>query len=146
MSSVRNLPNRQARLQEAAPAYETPPPFRGLFTAHPAGGLKNPDHAEGRRKLREAQDLDGPGDHVLLHSKECTFEHPAGLDPCPTGPRTDVPTLERARPVPKVGPVAREFQAGRFYKRSGTWGGWCDYLPVCLGVTQKVEETLIRIR
>ena len=42
--------------------------------------------------------------------------------------------------------VAREISAGRFYKRSGKWCAWCDYLPVCLGDEQTVKKTLIQIR
>jgi hypothetical protein len=43
----------------------------------------------------------------------------------------------------KVGYVAREIAAGRFYKRPGMWCSWCDYLPVCLGDRQKMDETLV---
>jgi CRISPR/Cas system-associated exonuclease Cas4 (RecB family) len=45
----------------------------------------------------------------------------------------------------KVGYVAREIAAGRFYKRSGLWCAWCDYLPVCLGDKRKVQETLVTV-
>ncbi|RJR45235.1 MAG: PD-(D/E)XK nuclease family protein [Desulfobacteraceae bacterium] len=45
----------------------------------------------------------------------------------------------------KAGYVAREITAGRFYKRSGLWCAWCDYLPVCVGNKAKAEETLIQI-
>jgi hypothetical protein len=45
----------------------------------------------------------------------------------------------------KVGYVAREITAGRFYKRSGLWCAWCDYLPVCLGDKKKVQETLVTV-
>jgi hypothetical protein len=41
--------------------------------------------------------------------------------------------------------VAREVQAGRFYKRPGAWCAWCDYLPVCLGDKGKAEKTLMRL-
>lgn len=45
----------------------------------------------------------------------------------------------------KAGYVAREIAAGHFYKRSGMWCGWCDYLPVCLGDKKRVEEALVRV-
>lgn len=45
----------------------------------------------------------------------------------------------------KVGYVSREIAAGRFYKRSGLWCAWCDYLPVCLGDQRKVHETLVTV-
>lgn len=41
--------------------------------------------------------------------------------------------------------VSHEITSGHFYKRPGRWCTWCDYLPVCMGNTKKVEETLIRI-
>jgi putative RecB family exonuclease len=41
--------------------------------------------------------------------------------------------------------VAREITANRFYKRSGMWCSWCDYLPVCVMDKQKTKETLVRI-
>jgi RecB family exonuclease len=41
--------------------------------------------------------------------------------------------------------VAREITASRFYKRSGKWCSWCDYLPVCVRDKWKVEETLVQI-
>jgi len=46
----------------------------------------------------------------------------------------------------KVDYVAREIAARRFYKRPGRWCSWCDFLPVCLGDSQKVRETLVQIR
>jgi len=45
----------------------------------------------------------------------------------------------------KVKLVAREIQAGHFYKRPGKWCSWCDYLPVCLADKQKTKQTLVRI-
>jgi RecB family exonuclease len=45
----------------------------------------------------------------------------------------------------KVRHVAREISANRFYKRSGMWCAWCDFLPVCLGDKRKVRETLVTI-
>ncbi len=45
----------------------------------------------------------------------------------------------------KVHYVAQEITAGRFYKRSGKWCGYCDYLPICTGDTKKTEETLMQI-
>ncbi len=44
----------------------------------------------------------------------------------------------------KVGIVAREIAAGRFYKRPGKWCAWCDFLPVCLGDQRKAEQTLLK--
>lgn len=42
--------------------------------------------------------------------------------------------------------IAGEIAGGRFYRRLGKWCSWCDYLPVCTRDTQKISETLIRIR
>ena len=40
--------------------------------------------------------------------------------------------------------IAHEIKAGHFYKRSGKWCSWCDYLPLCLGDTQKAKQTLVK--
>lgn len=45
----------------------------------------------------------------------------------------------------KVGYVAREISAHRFYKRPGMWCAWCDFLPVCLGDAAKVRATLVTV-
>ena len=45
----------------------------------------------------------------------------------------------------KAGYVAQEIAANRFYKRPGMWCAWCDYLPVCLGNTRRVAESLVRV-
>lgn len=45
----------------------------------------------------------------------------------------------------KVGHVARDITAGRFYKRPGMWCTWCDYLPVCLGDRKRADESLVRV-
>lgn len=45
----------------------------------------------------------------------------------------------------KAAHVGREITAGRFYKRPGMWCKWCDYLPVCLGTQEQIEENLIQI-
>ena len=45
----------------------------------------------------------------------------------------------------KVGYVAREITNGHFYKRSGMWCAWCDYLPVCLGDKRQAEDTLVTV-
>jgi CRISPR/Cas system-associated exonuclease Cas4 (RecB family) len=45
----------------------------------------------------------------------------------------------------KAGHVAREINAGRFYKRPGMWCAWCDFLPVCLRDDRKIAETLVRL-
>jgi hypothetical protein len=42
--------------------------------------------------------------------------------------------------------IVREIDAGHFYKRPGKWCSWCDYLPVCVGNTQQVKETLVQVR
>ncbi len=43
----------------------------------------------------------------------------------------------------KAGYVAREIDAGRFFKRPGMWCSWCDFLPVCLRNEKKIAETLV---
>ena len=48
--------------------------------------------------------------------------------------------------IAKAGYVAREISTGRFYKRSGFWCSWCDYLPVCIGDTRKAEASLVKVR
>lgn len=45
----------------------------------------------------------------------------------------------------EAGYVAREITAGYFYKQSGLWCAWCDYLPVCAGNKAKTEEMLIQV-
>lgn len=45
----------------------------------------------------------------------------------------------------KVGYVAREIAAGRFYKRPGKWCSWCDFLPVCTGDTKTAKESLTTV-
>ena len=45
----------------------------------------------------------------------------------------------------KVRLVFGDIAAGKFYKRSGRQCRYCDFLPVCLGDGQKVQETLVRI-
>jgi hypothetical protein len=44
----------------------------------------------------------------------------------------------------KAGYAAREIKAGEFDKRTGIHCSWCDFLPVCFGDQQKVEETLVK--
>jgi len=41
--------------------------------------------------------------------------------------------------------VAHDIASGRFYKRSGKWCAWCDFLPVCVKDEKRVEETLVKI-
>lgn len=41
--------------------------------------------------------------------------------------------------------VAREIKSQHFYKRPGNWCSCCDFLPICLGDTNRAEETLTRI-
>jgi PD-(D/E)XK nuclease superfamily len=45
----------------------------------------------------------------------------------------------------KVRLVAEDIARGKFYKRSGKWCSYCDFLPVCLGDKKKTQETLVRI-
>src|SRR5437773_11346279 len=42
--------------------------------------------------------------------------------------------------------IGQEIAAGRFYKRSGKWCGYCEFLPVCMRDEARVRETLVRIR
>lgn len=46
----------------------------------------------------------------------------------------------------KAAYAAREIKAGDFYKRSGVHCNWCDFLAVCLGDKEKIDETLVRVR
>ena len=46
----------------------------------------------------------------------------------------------------KVQMVEGNIAARRFYKRSGMWCGWCDFLPVCLGDQEKIRQTLIHVK
>lgn len=43
----------------------------------------------------------------------------------------------------KVDHVVEAIRAGRFYKRSGRWCSYCDFLPLCLG--DQAEETLVHV-
>jgi len=45
----------------------------------------------------------------------------------------------------KVKLVTHEIHAGHFYKRPGQWCTSCDYLPVCIGDSKKVKQTLVQI-
>ena len=45
----------------------------------------------------------------------------------------------------KAGYVGREIASGRFYKRTGMWCSWCDFLPVCLGDDKRARRTLIHV-
>lgn len=45
----------------------------------------------------------------------------------------------------KVGYVVREIAQGRFYKRTGMWCAWCDFLPICTGNPRKAQETLVTV-
>lgn len=45
----------------------------------------------------------------------------------------------------KAGFVGREIAASHFYKRSGLWCAWCDYLPICSGNKRKARETLVTV-
>jgi CRISPR/Cas system-associated exonuclease Cas4 (RecB family) len=45
----------------------------------------------------------------------------------------------------KVRLVLDDISAGKFFKRPGKHCRYCDFLPVCLGDKNKVQETLVRI-
>lgn len=45
----------------------------------------------------------------------------------------------------KAGYVAKEIGAGRFYRRTGLWCSWCDYLPLCTKELRKAHETLVSV-
>lgn len=45
----------------------------------------------------------------------------------------------------KVEHIGREIAAGRFYKRTGKWCSWCDYLPVCTGDFTTARDALVQI-
>jgi hypothetical protein len=40
----------------------------------------------------------------------------------------------------KVRLIAGDIAAGKFYKRSGKWCSYYDFLPVCLGDVRKVND------
>jgi RecB family exonuclease len=46
----------------------------------------------------------------------------------------------------KVKLVTHEIQDQHFYKRPGQWCASCDYLPLCLGDTQKAKQTLVKAK
>jgi PD-(D/E)XK nuclease superfamily protein len=46
----------------------------------------------------------------------------------------------------KASYVSGEITQERFYKRSGKWCSYCDYLPVCTGNQKKAKETLVQIK
>jgi PD-(D/E)XK nuclease superfamily len=46
----------------------------------------------------------------------------------------------------KASYVSGEIAQERFYKRSGKWCSYCDYLPVCTGNQKKAQETLVQIK
>ncbi len=52
---------------------------------------------------------------------------------------------ELAEYLAKVGYVAHDITDCRFYKRSGLWCAWCDFLPVCVGNRKKADETLVTV-
>lgn len=53
---------------------------------------------------------------------------------------------ELAEFLVKAGYVARDIQAGRFFKRPGMHCSWCDFLPICLGDQIAAANTLLRVR
>ncbi len=52
---------------------------------------------------------------------------------------------ELAEYLAKVQIVSRAIAAGDFYKRSGKWCSWCDFLPICLHDQPQVDATLVAI-
>lgn len=46
----------------------------------------------------------------------------------------------------KAGLCVREIAQEGFYKRSGKWCSYCDYLPVCTGYRKKAQETLAQMK
>ena len=65
-------------------------------------------------------------------------------------PRIDWHFAERdagrlAEYLGKVRIISADIAAGKFYKRAGKHCGYCDFLPVCLGDKEKVQETLVRV-
>ena len=45
----------------------------------------------------------------------------------------------------KVQIISEDIHTGKYYKRPGKHCSYCDFLPVCLGDPEKVQETLVRI-
>ena len=45
----------------------------------------------------------------------------------------------------KVRIVSEDIATGKFYKRPGKHCGYCDFLPVCIGDTKKVQESLVKL-
>ncbi len=45
----------------------------------------------------------------------------------------------------KVQIISEDIHTGKYYKRPGKHCSYCDFLPVCLGDKEKVQETLVRI-
>ncbi len=45
----------------------------------------------------------------------------------------------------KLGIVASDIHASRFYRRAGKHCGWCDFLPLCLGNQVETTRTLVRV-
>jgi CRISPR/Cas system-associated exonuclease Cas4 (RecB family) len=44
----------------------------------------------------------------------------------------------------KTALVGRQIAARQFYKRPGKWCAYCDFLPVCLGNEQTIQESLVK--
>jgi CRISPR/Cas system-associated exonuclease Cas4 (RecB family) len=53
--------------------------------------------------------------------------------------------LQLSEYLAKVVLVARDINAAHFYKRPGMWCTWCDYLPLCVGDSEKAKRRLISI-
>lgn len=49
------------------------------------------------------------------------------------------------RYLAKLGMVAEDIAAGRYFRRTGMWCSWCEFLPVCTGNTAEVKKTLVRV-
>lgn len=64
-------------------------------------------------------------------------------------PRIDWYFSHRSAPqlvdfLAKTALVGQQIAARQFYKRPGKWCGQCDFLPVCLGDEQQVQESLVK--
>jgi hypothetical protein len=59
---------------------------------------------------------------------------------------TEVPTPEQLTEyLAKTEYVAGEIHNKRFYKRSGKWCSYCDYLPAWVNDKKKADETSVQI-
>ncbi len=66
-------------------------------------------------------------------------------EPCIEWRSADRNAITLVEYLDKVRVIAQDIAAGKFYKRPGKHCGYCDFLPVCLGDDNKVQETLVKI-